>query len=81
VQFAVDCVGGDGVCSVPLAHLVAVFRGWQWLPLVLTALWDYYGLTGSGTLPCATLDPADATTAYPPPPVVLEALPEWQQQF
>jgi hypothetical protein len=33
VDHGLDAFGGiQGVCSVPLADLVKVFRGWNWLP-------------------------------------------------
>lgn len=82
VQHASDVLGWDGVLGAPLADLVAVFRGVQWVPPSPDCPVGVLRYDGSGPLPPhATVDLAEATTACRPPPVVRENLPAWQQSL
>ena len=80
VQHASDSLGGPGVLGVPLLDLVAVFRGWPWLPSSSACPVGQLRYEGSGPLPShATRDFSAATSAYRPSPVVCEDLSSWQQ--
>lgn len=71
---------GPEFASVPLQSLVAAVRGWDWQPAQADCPVGQLRYSGSANLPPrATVDPAQATTACLAPPVVLEALPAWQQ--
>jgi hypothetical protein len=78
VDHGLDAFGG--VCSVPPADLVNVFRGWNWLPSHSECPVGCLRYEGSNPLPPnATTCPAAATSAAVPPAVQVDDLPVWQR--
>jgi hypothetical protein len=83
IDHAISVLGADFDRVCALDEVVGVFRGWQWRSAAADCPAGVLRFSGSpdNLPPCATLDPASATTAVLAPPVVESELPVQQQAW